>query len=391
MELPVHNHPAFSLSDEAIKDKLYDAILLGNLQALAMVDEEWRFTIANDAFCSQLGLPQGHRLSNFHISFLPFYELPDFKTRLEQLQSSAISRFELESEVDSLDGRTKYLKLTMVRLGKDRHLFEGAALFLTDLSRNHRKQEGVTSEIRDLKTKIKKLKKYIEANLQLENFTYLASHDLKEPLRIIGNFSQLLERKYGSQLDETGNEYLGFVIDGVQKMNDFIDGLLNFSQLDKTDHRNQSIDTEELLFLLTRELEQAAIDQNATIQIANMPREIIGDRDKLKWLFKLLLENALKFKKQGVDLHVKVSGCERGDYWQFSVADNGIGIEAEYFERIFLLFKRLHLRSTYPGIGMGLTIAKKIVLQHDGDIWLESTPGIGSTFHFTLKKPETFS
>jgi len=391
MELPIYNHPTLTVGEEAIRDKLYDAILTGNLQALALVDEELRFTTANAAFCNLLGLPKGHRLTNFHLSFLPFYDLPDFKARLGQLQTFNISRFEAESEVESLEGSAKYLKLTVVRLGKDRNLFEGAALFLNDLSRNHRQRKGMAAEVRELKTQNKKLKKYIAANLQLENFTYLASHDLKEPLRMIGNFTQLLERKYGNLLDQTGKEYLGFVIDGAQKMNDFIDALLTFSQLDKTEHHTQSIKTETLLFLLTKELEQAAKEQQATFQIENMPPEIIGNQDKLKTLFNLLLKNALKFNKPGEELRIKVSGKDSGGYWQFSVSDNGIGIETEYFDRIFLLFKRLHLRSTYPGVGMGLAIAKKIVHQHGGEIWVESIPGKGSTFHFTLKKPEGLS
>jgi light-regulated signal transduction histidine kinase (bacteriophytochrome) len=224
------------------------------------------------------------------------------------------------------------------------------------------------------------------SNAELEQFAYVSSHDLQEPLRTISTFTELLGRKFDGRLDDETGEYLGFVQDGVRRMHDLITALLTYSLVSVPADPPAEIDVGEVFDATLQQMRAAVDAAGATITRGPLPR-LEADPVQIGQLFQNLLGNALKFAgDRKPEVRVEAQVTERGR-WQFSVQDNGIGISPEHRRRIFLLFKRLHQGSEYPGTGLGLAICKKIVERHGGRIWVESAPGRGSTFHFVL--PQT--
>lgn len=222
-------------------------------------------------------------------------------------------------------------------------------------------------------------------NQELQLFAATASHDMKEPLRMIKSFMEILQKDYAPQLDEKAQLYIYYATDGAQRMNMLIDDLLAYAQIGNDDTLPEPINTSALVADILK-LQAAVIDEKrALIEVTELPA-IVGKRVPIKLLFQNLISNALKYQAPDRVPHIEISGHESATHWHFSVKDNGIGIKPEYFERIFQLFKRLHTRSEYAGTGMGLAICKKIVEQHGGQISVESTPYQGSTFHFSLAK-----
>lgn len=368
-----------------IKDKLFSSFIKENIEAIAFVDDELRFVSANSAFCRVLGLPSNHRLNHFHISVLPFSEKSTFNEMVEALVQNKLSSFEIETNYQALNGIEKILQLKMVRTGGC-GVFEGGVLVLKDLTQMRQKEQILKDELAAVKKQNKQLQRYISDKMQLENFAYIASHDMKEPLRMIGNFSQLLARKSREKLDESSQEYLDFILTGVKNMNGFIDDLLIYSRTERAEMVEEKINLDCTLFLLEREFSNQLVDKNATIQTASLPKTINGSKEKIKALFRNLISNSLKFSDVESSTEIKIEAEDKGFCWEFSFSDNGIGIEESYFEKIFMVFKKLHPKSIYPGTGMGLALCKKIVEQHGGNIWLESEIGKGTTFYFTINK-----
>ncbi|MFK8010219.1 MAG: ATP-binding protein [Saprospiraceae bacterium] len=238
----------------------------------------------------------------------------------------------------------------------------------------------------ELQAQHQKLKKYIESNMQLENFAYVASHDLQTPLRTIISFTQLLNRCLIEKTNDTEKEYMDFIIKATKNMQGLIQDLLNYSHVNNTQNDLKETNIVDLLFEIKEELQFDIVKNNATLNIPTIPFFIKVDNYKLKQLFQNLITNALKFAKQDHPPILDISFEDKKTHWHFTFKDNGIGIEDQYKEKIFLLFKRLHGKNDYEGTGIGLAICKKIVEQHQGDIWFESTYGEGTTFYFTLKK-----
>lgn len=247
------------------------------------------------------------------------------------------------------------------------------------------KNETIQSQLEELNEKNQELERYFESNSQLENFAYIASHDLKAPIRTIVSFSQLLKRKLEGSIDEESKEYLDFVISGSRNMRDLIDDLLDYSKVNSQENDVNEVDTDGLLSAITSEIQVSIQENNAIVNWEKLPT-IDGDLIKLKQLFQNLITNAIKFQRPDINPVVQIKSKETKTHWQFSVTDNGIGIKAAYFDDIFKLFKKLHSNESFDGTGLGLAICRKIVEQHEGEIWVASEFGKGTTFYFTLKK-----
>lgn len=244
----------------------------------------------------------------------------------------------------------------------------------------------IEQQVIDLDNKNKELQKYIESNEQLENFAYIASHDLKAPIRTIISFSQLLARGLKDKLDNDSKEYLEFIMSASRNMRDLIDSLLDYSRINSNPIRLSNVSVDYLLSLIQHEISATIRDSNATVEWRNLPTQIQGDFTKFKQLFQNLITNAIKFHKETEPPVILIDCVEQATAWHFTVADNGIGIKEEYFDRIFVLFQKLHIKTEYEGTGLGLAICKTIVEQHKGKIWVESAIGEGTTFHFTIGK-----
>lgn len=220
------------------------------------------------------------------------------------------------------------------------------------------------------------------SNKELEEFAYIASHDLQEPLRMVSSFLQLIESKHKGKLDEKTDQYIAFAVDGAMRMQNLIVDLLTYSRLFRMAEFSP-VDLKQVLKEAMSNLTAVIRESNATVTNDDLPT-VSGDKLRLVQLFQNLISNAIKFRKPDTPPLVHVSAKKEGREWVFSVRDNGIGIGPEYFHRIFQIFQRLHTREEYPGTGIGLTLCKKIVEGHNGRIWVESIPGEGSTFYFAL-------
>jgi light-regulated signal transduction histidine kinase (bacteriophytochrome) len=225
----------------------------------------------------------------------------------------------------------------------------------------------------------------VQSNAELERFAYIASHDLQEPLRMVRNFTQLLNEEYGSQFGEEAREYMKFIVGGATRMQVLVSDLLEYSRVDKDDLVMQHVECDSVMRAVEENLKQAIQDSGARIYYEHLP-VVWANPIQLMRLLQNLVGNALKYRKAGVKPDILVEVVVGQDGCLFSVTDNGIGIKAEYLDQVFVLFKRLHRSSEYQGSGIGLSICKKIVESMGGEIWVESEYGQGSTFYFTLPR-----
>ena len=224
------------------------------------------------------------------------------------------------------------------------------------------------------------------SNADLEQFAYVASHDLKEPLRNIASYVQLLQRRYQGKLDEDADAFIGYTVDGVRRLQMIINELLAYSRIGTGPLQQSPVQTGAVLSSVLGSLKAAIAEAGAVVDVRGPLPVVMGDAGQLTSVFQNLLANALKYRRDDVRAEVKVSVAEMGGSWCFSVADNGIGIDPLYQTQIFELFKRLHARDRYGGSGIGLAVCQRVVERHGGSIWVDSIPGQGACFHFTLPK-----
>jgi PAS domain S-box-containing protein len=268
------------------------------------------------------------------------------------------------------DGSTFPMELMVseVRLG-DRRIFTG---IVRDITERKRAELELTRRAQEL----------ARSNVELEQFAYVASHDLQEPLRMVASFTQLLARRYGDGLDATAHEFIDYIVAGATRMQALINDLLAYSRVGTRGAAFEAIDCRDVLERVLANLKSAIDETNAVVMHDPLPR-LWADATQMGQLFQNLIGNAIKYRGEGtprIDLAVR----RRGDEWLFSVRDNGIGFDRKHAGRIFVIFQRLHNRDQYPGTGIGLAICKKIVERHGGRIWAESEPGRGSRFSFTI-------
>ncbi len=235
----------------------------------------------------------------------------------------------------------------------------------------------------------KKVAELARSNRDLEQFAYIASHDLQEPLRMVSAYTQLLAERYKGKLDEQADKYIYYAIDGATRMQDLIHDLLRFSRAGRLETTYQTIDSNALVKRAVENLQLAIVESGATVKYNDLPT-LVGNSPQLEQVFQNLIANAVKFRNGAIPI-ISITAKRNGDKWIFSVTDNGIGIPAEHAQTIFSIFQRLHARSEYSGNGIGLAICKKIVEQHGGEIWLGETKGPGCTFNFSIPARETGS
>lgn len=228
----------------------------------------------------------------------------------------------------------------------------------------------------------KRAEELANSNAELKQFAYVASHDLKEPLRMISSYLQLLKRRYKDSLDPKALEYIDTTVEGAGRMHNLIDDILDLSRVGTHSFEFQPVSCQEIIEQVISNLEVMITESGVKIQYGPLP-QVVADFSQLSRLFQNLMVNAIKFRSKA-EPKIWVEAEKIGDCWRFAIRDNGIGIEPTYLERIFMIFQRLHTRSEYPGTGIGLTICKKIVERHGGTIWAESEPGKGSVFYFSL-------
>ena len=221
----------------------------------------------------------------------------------------------------------------------------------------------------------------LRSNKELQNFAYIASHDLQEPLRMVSSFTQMLALQYGEKLDDKAHTYIQYAVDGAKRMYDLLNGLLDYSRIQMKEKTFSVVDMNDILEHVRKDLQLKIKERNAVIESEVLP-VVYADKSQMIILLQNLISNSIKFSPEPPLINISLK--RESDNYVISVKDHGIGIESQYFERIFLIFKRLYNNDKYEGIGLGLALCKRIVERHGGKIWVESKPGKGCTFSFTL-------
>jgi two-component system sensor histidine kinase/response regulator len=221
------------------------------------------------------------------------------------------------------------------------------------------------------------------SNEELQQFAYMVSHELSEPLRMVASYTQLLAKRYAGKLDQEADDHIAITISAAKRMQSFVQDVLSFLSAGAPEHLVEPVSTEAVLAAALFELQLIVGESGAIVTHDPLPT-VAGNEAGLVRLFANLIGNSIKYRRADTP-HINISAAERRGFWQFEFRDNGIGIDPEYWDRIFTVFKRLHGRE-YPGSGVGLALCKRVVENHGGTIWLESIPGEGSTFYFTIPK-----
>lgn len=294
------------------------------------------------------------------------------------------------------DGRTGVMQFRL--MAKDGRIIpvEAHTAVMTDKDGAPIGVRGVLMDMTERKRSAESLAKYAEqlqrSNRDLQQFAYVASHDLQEPLRMVSSYLQLLERRYNDKLDADAREFIAYAVDGANRMKTLITDLLTYSRVTRAEKAFEEVPLEGILLQVTRNLHMTINDTGAEITSDPLPI-VMADSNQMVQIFQNLIANALKFRStdplRKPEIHVGVEVVNEGDQQEyiFCVRDNGIGIGQEYLERIFVIFQRLHSKAKYPGTGIGLAICKKVVERHGGRIWVTSVPREGTTFYFTLPVP----
>ncbi|MCB0302288.1 MAG: response regulator [Calditrichaeota bacterium] len=249
------------------------------------------------------------------------------------------------------------------------------------------KRTRLEQEKRRMQAELKRYAAELErSNKELQQFAYVVSHDLKEPLHTIRGFAKFLEENCGAQLDAQSREFLGYIMEGSQRMERLIEGLLDYSRVKFNELKLTRVESEKLVKQVIQDLKSTISRRNAQITYDTLPT-IQGNERMLLRLFQNLIDNAIKYCREAVP-QVHISAEKHDGVWEFGVRDNGIGIDPKHAERIFIIFQRLHSANEFAGDGLGLAICKKIVENHKGEIWVKSRRGKGSTFYFTIPDKE---
>ena len=341
---------------------------------IAHVGLDGRFLRVNRTLCEVLGYPQ-EELVGKHVKEISHPEDRDLTdARRSRMHAGEMESARFEKRYLRADGAVVWAEvvIALVRNAAAASLYEIAIFH--NITERKRADAALAAAHQELK----------RSNAELEQFAYVASHDLQEPLRMVSSYTQLVLRRYGERLDGDAKEFMNYVVEGAARMKQLIEDLLVYSRVGTRGKDFQPVDVEVPLRNALTNLRKSIEEASAAITWDPLPAAA-GDDTQLAQLFQNLIGNALKFR--GADPpRVHVGVVEREGEWELWVRDNGIGIEPQYYERIFMVFQRLHNKTEYPGTGIGLAICKKVVERHGGRIWVESKPGEGSSFRFTIPK-----
>lgn len=331
-----------------------------------------KYIDVNNAMVEMMGIPKEEFIGRTSVEMGIIMEPEVRQKALEQINNYGYFK-NLEMDIKHKSGRAVHILISAY----------------TVLIHGEKHAINVVYDITEKKQAEDQLKKRTEelaiSNQDLEQFAYIASHDLQEPLRMVTSFLQLLEKHLDKKLDKDGKEYMAFAVDGSRRMKSMIEDLLSYSRIMSRKIELEKVDLNELLEDALQDLREKIKDTNAKIVCKKLPSLTI-DKIKFTRLFLNLIGNAIKFSRTGVTPTVEIAYNERGDEYLFWVKDNGIGINKDYEEKIFMLFQRLNPIGQYEGTGIGLAECKKIVEMHGGKIWVESEMEKGSVFYFTIRK-----
>jgi PAS domain S-box-containing protein len=348
------------------------------IEGVQIVDQDFRYVYVNDAVATHGKSSKQALLGTTMSESYPGIE----KTEVFALIRAALEEgrySQMINEFDFPDGSKGYFQLRIQPVP------EGALILSFDVTDQRRAEIAMRDLNAMLEARVRERTALLEAkNGELEQIAYIASHDLQEPLRTIRSFIDILAEDCPDQLDEEARTSMGFIADAAKRMQGLIHALLDYSRLGRTQEREET-DVGALMGEIQHDLRALADRMGAHIEVGPLPTLSVFPAE-LRQLLQNLVSNALKFSKPETPPEVSVHATEEPDRYVFRVADNGIGFDMRYADKVFYVFQRLHTRSAYEGTGIGLASCKKIVSHHGGEIWCESEPGAGSTFYFSIPR-----
>jgi PAS domain S-box-containing protein len=354
-------------------ERRFETVFNSSPTGIVISKNEGEIIHCNPAFAQMMGYSEEELL---HTNILDYTHSDDREVS-EKMQSllnrNKVQDYDLEKRYLKKNGKTIWTKIwvsLIERKGKD--------IYKVSMIENIDNRKSSERKIEQ------KNKELTQINQVLEYFAYVASHDLQEPLRTIASFIQILDKRYSEQLDEDGKQFMGFVVDGAKRMQLLIRDLLEYSRVNRFNTEYEKVDLNDVFETVNRVLKQK-IDSTDTVILAENLPEIQGNKIQLTQVFQNLVDNAIKFRGPNKP-EITITVEEQNTKWLISVKDNGIGISAEYYKRIFIIFQRLHTHEEYSGTGIGLALCKKIIERHGGEIWVDSQKDNGTQFSFTIKK-----
>lgn len=348
------------------------------IEGVQIIAKDWKYIYVNDTVTLQGKYRKEELLGYTMMEKYPGIEKTEMFGFIKKCMEEG-SRHQMINEFDFPDASKGYFELRIQPVP------EGVLIFSFDVTKQKEAEMFLQNHNVLLEEMVRqRTAELMVKNEELEQFTYIASHDLQEPLRTVSNYIEVLKEDFGSEVDATAIEYLDAIRRATRRMNELIRGLLDFSRLGLK-RKLSRVDFQQLLNEVIADLKDTIQNSGAIIEIGEMPILDVY-KSEMRQLFQNFITNAIKFRKEGIKPEVHIRAERLTGKWQFSVNDNGIGIDPKYFDRIFLIFQRLHKLSKYAGHGLGLANSKKIVEIHGGNIWVESEPGKGSTFFFTISE-----
>jgi PAS domain S-box-containing protein len=363
-----------SRNEQALRDSedRYRAIITSGAIGLALADLDGFIFQTNAALQKFLGYSDAELVGKSAREITHADDRETSASMYAELAQGKRQFYQIEKRYLRKDGTTVWGSLTASLVRKS----NGEPMYVVGLIQNISKRKQAEEMVKS------RTEELARSNAELEQFAYVASHDLQEPLRMIASYVQLLQRRYTDKLDQDANDFIAYAVEGANRMKALIQALLEYSRVGTRAKDFAITDFSVLLTRVVANLKLSIAETNAIITSEPLPA-LPADESQMGQLLQNLIENALKFHNSAPP-HVRVSAEQQNGEWVFSVSDNGIGVESQYFERIFEIFQRLHPRGRYKGTGVGLAICKKIVERHGGRIWVESQQGAGSKFKFTI-------
>lgn len=399
------------------KSKIQFQVLMNNLKSgVALIDETGKFTLVNPAFMNMFGLDEDMDILNVNSQKWDSWKVYGENNQILQVDDHPVRRATLtgkpvENQLVSVlnpgsneliwmlisaepvlntNGTINYVICTYHDFTERKAAEEHMEILLKKEQDLTEKLQQSNQELRDIQYKLTNTIKRLEiSNSELQQFAYVASHDLKEPLRMVTSFLQLLKQRYKHQLDTDANEFIDFAVDGAKRMHNLIEDLLSYSRIMTQGKEFTCVNMVEVIEHVLINL-KVFLDENSAVVTHDLLPTVNADESQMIQLVQNLIENSIKYRNE-TPPRIHISAEDNDDEWIFSVTDNGIGIDPKHANQIFMIFKRLHTNQEYDGTGIGLAIIKRIVDRHYGKVWVESELGKGSTFFFTISKKEKLS